>query len=542
MRKTFRILISRYTVSALFILTEIVLVSYLASYAYAYSFLFVLFASAVNLLVILSLINKDTNPEFKLTWLAVVVLVPLLGGALYIMFYSRRLSRGESKHLKKIENDIKECEGSAESVSRSLCVLGELSRKSEAGAGVALAITKDDSMAQIYRGCKTDYYDSGESFFAAMLEALRGAEKYIFLEYFIVSEGEMWKNIHQVLIEKVRSGVEVRMLYDDIGSMGTVCADFDKRLRKEGIACYRFAKIKPKFSALYNNRDHRKICVVDGRIAFTGGVNISDEYINKKERFGHWKDGGVRTVGSAAEGFARLFLIMFDFTSGKQSNYGKYFDNAGESKISNDGEQDGKAEDKSLCEGSVPNDISDNGYVIPFGSGPQPIYSESVGKNALMNVINASKRYLYITTPYLIIDYDLTRALRCASKRGVDVRIITPAVADKKIVKIMTKSSYPYLIDAGVRIFEYTPGFIHEKLMVSDDSVAIIGTINFDYRSLVHHFEDGLWIFKDRAVIDIRDSFMKTESVSLEILPEDAKLGFYERIIRTLIRIFAPLL
>ena len=541
MRKIFRVLVSRYTLSALFILAEIALIAYLAFYAYTYSFLFVLLANVVNLLVILSLINRDTNPEFKLTWLAVVVMIPLFGGVLYIMFYSRRLTRKEAEFLKKLGMDMLECERKSGNDAESLCVLNSLAVRFDGGAGCALAVMKDDALAEIYSGCKTEYFSSGEAFFDALIESLRGAEKYIFLEYFIVEDGVMWRSMLEIILEKAKSGVEVRMLYDDIGSMSTLPADFDRKLRKEGICCYRFAKVRPKFSASYNNRDHRKICVIDGDVAFTGGINIADEYINKKERFGHWKDGGVRVFGAAALGFTRLFLIMFDFTCRKESDYGAYL--ARNAKVNKRISE----EDHGGGEGKVPFGIRDekvqkSGYLIPFGSGPAPLYPEPVGKGALMNIINASKRYLYITTPYLIIDYDLTEALRQASKRGVDVRIITPGKADKKIVKIMTKSSYPYLIKAGVRIFEYAPGFIHEKLVVSDDIFAVVGTINFDYRSFVHHFEDALWICDDPVIMDIRDSFMKTEGVSAEIMPSEAKLGFSERIIRTLIRIFAPLL
>ncbi|MBQ3015354.1 MAG: PLDc N-terminal domain-containing protein [Clostridia bacterium] len=540
MRKIFRVLVSRYTLSALFILAEIALIAYLAFYAYTYSFLFVLLANVVNLLVILSLINRDTNPEFKLTWLAVVVMIPLFGGVLYIMFYSRRLTRKEADFLKKLGADMLECERKNGNDTESLRVLNSLAKYSESGAGCALAVMKDDALAEIYSDCKTEYFSSGEIFFEAMLESLQGAKKYIFLEYFIVEDGFMWRSILEILREKIKSGVEVRMLYDDIGSMSTLPAGFDKKLRNEGISCYRFAKVRPKFSSSYNNRDHRKICVIDGKVAFTGGINIADEYINKKQRFGHWKDGGVRVFGTAAEGFARLFLVMFDFTCRKETDYGAYLSRESKANTGVSDDSHGGGEGK-VPFGSGAEQGDKSGYLIPFGSGPAPLYTEPVGKGALMNIINASRRYLYITTPYLIIDYDITEALRQASKRGVDVRIITPGKADKKIVKIMTKSSYPYLIKAGVRIFEYTPGFIHEKLLVSDDIFAVVGTINFDYRSFVHHFEDALWICGDPVIADIRDSFMKTESVSAEILPSEAKLGFCERVIRTLIRIFAPL-
>lgn len=519
MRKVFRIFISRYALSALIITAEIVLIAYLAFYAYTYSFAFVLLVGIVNVLVIISLINQDTNPEFKLTWLAVVVMIPLLGGALYILFHSRRMTKRETLHLKSICERMCDEDDKNQSRARSNENLGELSRFSETGAGGALAIMKDDSLSQLYTGAGCEYYDSGESFFEAMLAALSLAEKYIFLEYFIVEDGKMWQSIYSIIREKAERGVEVRMLYDDIGSMGTLRADFDKRLRREGIECYRFSKVTPRFSASYNNRDHRKICVIDGRIAFTGGLNIADEYINEKTRFGHWKDGGIKAEGAVALGFVRMFLMLYDFTTGKHSDYGKY-----------------------LCPENANRSYDNDGFVIPFGSGPAPVYTERVGKNALMNIINTSKRYLYITTPYLIIDYDITEALRGAARRGVDVRIITPGIADKKIIKIMTKSSYPYLIGAGVRIFEYLPGFIHEKLVVSDDTFAVVSTINFDYRSLVHHFENGLWMCGGTVIEDIRESFMKTESVCGEILPSKAKLGLSERVIRNLIRIFAPLL
>ena len=519
MRKIFRVFISRYALSALFITAEIALIAYLAFYAYTYSFAFVLISGIVNTLVIISLINQDTNPEFKLTWLAVVVMIPILGGVLYIMFHSRRMTKRESVYIKSVCEKIKAADEENLSRARSTELLGELSRACDTGAGAAVAVMKDDPLSQIYACEHCEYYDSGEAFFESLLKALEDAEKYIFLEYFIIEDGKMWQSIYKILKEKVALGVEVRVLYDDIGSMGTVSADFDKRLRREGIECYRFSKVTPRFSASYNNRDHRKICVIDGRVAFTGGLNIADEYINEKVRFGHWKDGGIKTEGAAALGFARLFLMLYDFTTGKHSDYGKYLSF--------------EADECAHAQG---------GFLIPFGSGPAPIYPERVGKNALMNIINSSKGYLYITTPYLIIDYDITEAIRAAARRGVDVRIITPGIADKKIVKIMTKSSYPYLIRAGVRIFEYLPGFIHEKLIVSDDKFAVVSTINFDYRSLVHHFEDGLWICGGSVVEQIRESFMKTEGASGEILPSEAKMGFGERIIRNLIRIFAPLL
>ena len=292
-------------------------------------------------------------------------------------------------------------------------------------------------------------------------------------------------------------------------------------LGKEGIDCYRFAKLSPVLKSSYNNRDHRKICVIDGRVAYTGGINISDEYINLINRFGYWKDGGIRIEGIAARGFARLFLSLYDMTRGKISDYSRYFDK------------------------SVPNecDFSENkGYFIPFGSGPLPAYSEPVGKNAIINIVGMAERYLYITTPYLIIDYDLAESLRNTAIRGVDVRIITPAVADKKLIKVMTKSSYPYLVEAGVKIYEYSPGFIHEKTVVCDDLYAMVGTVNLDYRSLAHHYEDAIWIYSSPTVLTVKEKFEKTLTISNKIAEKSTRLGVFEWCISNLIRIFAQLL
>lgn len=563
MRKILRVLVSRYTLSAIFILAELFILSYFIFYAYAYSLIFVLVSAAVDVLVIVSLINRDTNPEFKLTWLAVVTLIPLVGGALYIIFSQRKMTKKEAKLLKDIFSGIKENENQSRDSEYSSKNLASLAEISSVAPGRAVSILKDDYICVLYSNTKCTYYPSGEEFFASLITKLGSAKRYIFLEYFIVEEGEMWQKIYQILSRKVKEGVEVRMLYDDIGSMSTVPAKFASELREEGIMCFRFGKVIPKVTASHNNRDHRKIAVIDGECAFTGGINIADEYINKKEKYGHWKDGSVMVEGDAARGFARLFLMLYDFTVGKVSDYSRFLpilqDKDGH-RIERNGTEENSAEinteeqenkeTNTKKQTKMEEDIGEPngkdgaflGYVIPFGSGPAPTYKEPVGKNVLMNLIGIAKRYIYITTPYLIIDYDLTEALRGASKRGVDVRIITPHIADKKIIKIMTKSAYPYLLEAGVRIFEYTPGFIHEKLVVSDDTYAVVGTINLDYRSLVHHFEDGLWMYGGEEILKMHKSFLDTETASHEILREDAKLNPIERIVRNLVRIIAPLL
>jgi cardiolipin synthase len=319
------------------------------------------------------------------------------------------------------------------------------------------------------------------------------------------------------LKKKVADGCDVRLIYDDIGCMRTLPRKYELTLREEGIRAYRFARVNPRISSVHHNRDHRKICVIDGRVAYTGGVNIADEYANLIDRFGYWKDGGIRIVGDAVAGFTKMFLSLWDFTSGSVSDYGKFLRKSEEI-------------------------VSGDGYYIPFGSGPAPIYKRPVGKNAFLNIINQSEKYVYITTPYLIIDYDLTQSLCNASMRGVDVRIITPAIADKKIIKIMTKSAYPYLMNAGVKIYEFTPGFMHEKAMICDDKYAIIGTINFDYRSLVHHFECAVWMYRTKSVLDAARSFDDALAVSELVTRKKSRLTLVEWLFRTGIKIFSPIL
>lgn len=518
MRKIWRFIFSRYFVSAMMILFSVLFICFLLFVAYNYSVYVYLFMILLNLLTVISLINKETNPEFKLPWMVIVIVIPIFGAAIYVMFYSRRLTRKETKLMKRIQNEYERASKNSDFGSEVFDQnLLDVDAESAEAKGKAVAILSDDAASNLYRDSKTEYFPLGEEMFASMLADLRGAKKYIFLEYFIVEDGEMWGKIFAILKEKVKAGLDVRLLYDDIGSMHTLRASFPEKLHREGIRCQRFGKIVPKISTMHHNRDHRKLCIIDGRVAYTGGINIADEYINRVERFGHWKDGGVRVEGHAVLGFVRLFVTTWDFTAGVVSNYSEYFK-------------------------PTRLDGGDGGYYIPFGSGPAPIYPRHVGKNAFLNLINQAKKYIYITTPYLIIDYTLTEALKCAAYRGVDVVIITPGKADKKTVKVMTKSAYPELIAAGVKIYEYTPGFIHEKLLVTDDEYAIVGTINFDYRSLIHHFEDALWMYKTPTVMRIKSEFLRTVSLSEKIDEEKTKLTPKERIAKNLIRIFAPLL
>lgn len=363
---------------------------------------------------------------------------------------------------------------------------------------------------------KTTYYPIGEEFHAALLDDLQTAEKFIFMEYFIVQEGRMWDPIHEILKQKAAQGVKVYFLYDDFGCMTTLPERYYEQLESEGIHCTPSNKFTPILSHIHNNRDHRKITVIDGRVGFTGGINLADEYINAIVKHGHWKDTAVRLEGAAVKNLMLLFLANWNSQSKDQIDCAIYM------------------------EFLTPQPDA-KGYVIPFGDGPEPMYQDSIGKNVYLNMINAAKEYLYITTPYLICDHEMMNALRIAAKKGVDVRLITPHIPDKRTIFLMTRSNYKALVKDGVKIYEYTPGFIHAKNFVCDDKFAVCGTINLDYRSLVHHFECSAWMYETDAVMDIKGDFLQTQKVSQEISLADSELKPWQRLPAEVMKIFSPL-
>lgn len=512
MRKLWRLLFSRYAISAFIILGEIVLLGYIILGATAiFTYVVIGLAMIVNIITIASIINRDANPEYKVTWSVVVLCLPLLGAFLYVIFYHRRITKKEERLLKGIFGEMNN-----HRLGKDAFYM--MRRRSPIAAGKAQAIMHDDPIAELYSNSTSTFFGSGEKYFESMIAELKEAKKFIFLEYFIIAPGRLWDEIHEILKEKVREGVEVRLLYDDIGCMRTLPSHYEDTLRREGIQAYRFSPVSPRMSSVHNNRDHRKLCIIDGRVGYTGGVNIADEYVNEKLRFGHWKDGGIKLEGDVIRGLIKEFFAGWDLTARTVSDYGAYIS----------------------CVKPAKN--GDGGYYLPFGSGPAPIYQRPTGKNAFLNLINQARNYIYITTPYLVIDYDMTEALCNAALRGVDVRIITPGIPDKKNIRIMTRSSYPYLMKAGVKIYEYTPGFIHEKTFVADDKYAVIGTINFDYRSLVHNFENAVWMYVSPTCVAARDEFLKTMKKSQRIDEKNGRLSLREWLFRNGIRLFAPLL
>lgn len=456
--------------------------------------------------VTISIINRNDNPDYKLPWLFFVMLVPIVGFMMYFMFYSRKLDKKQVKRIDALTNQRIEKDDTAE--------LAQIGAEDEIIGSQAVMLNKL-SDTHVYGDTDIMYYPLGEELFSAMVADLRNAEKFIFMEYFIIENGIFWDTVLEILKEKAESGVEVRVVYDDIGCMMTLPGNYHKQLKRIGIKAAPFARLRGQANNEFNNRSHRKITVIDGKIGYTGGVNIADEYINRIEKFGHWKDVGLRLHGKAVNELTRLFLTDYGLSDKKANDdfadYYRYDNCAGD------------------------------GYCIPFGDGPKPIYERHVAKSAILNMLNQAKRYVYIMSPYLIIDSELEQALENAAIRGIDVRIITPHIPDKKLIFLMTRSHYSRLINAGIKIYEYERGFVHAKTYISDDKTAIVGTVNMDYRSLVHHFENGVWIYKHKVIKDIKRDFLDTQEKSIEFECGMLKENLWQRFIRAFAKVFSPL-
>lgn len=469
-----------------------------------------LLSALFGIIVFFTAITKKESPEFKLPWMFLMLTVPLFGIVVYCLFANSRMPPKFYRRMLDVTCCCKKYAELTESENNKI--------KSELGGMYGIeAYLRRNAYCRGHLNNRVVYFPSGEEFYVDLLQELEKAEKFIFMEYFIIDHGKMWDGILDILKRKAVDGVEVRVMYDDIGCAGLLKGSYYRKLRKSGINCVKFNRFLPVVSGVHNNRDHRKITVIDGKTGYTGGINLADEYINATNRFGHWKDTAVKICGSAVGNLTALFLQMFDSTAKIQSDYGVYLDIAYEK-------------------------FDDGGYINFFGDGPKPIYDEMVGANNYINIISSAKKYVYISTPYLIPDYNLLSALRNAAFRGVDVRIITPHVPDKKIIFNMTRSNYKHLLTSGVRIYEYTPGFIHAKGIVADGVTAFVGTVNLDYRSLVHHYECGAVMHNTPCVKDINDDFEKTFAVSQEITDGNFRMGLVASFVNAVLNIFAPML
>ena len=467
-----------------------------------------LLAMLVHVFCVVKIIASDDNPDYKVPWLFFVLILPIVGFMLYFLFYSRKLKRSFIRHLSKLEKYRYTYDDDD--------VISELEKENVYAAAQARMLTSI-SRSSVFKNTSQRYYPLGEEMYRDMLTDLEAAKRIIFMEYFIIEEGVFWNSILDVLIRKAREGITVRVIYDDLGCMNTLPGNYCKRLRSLGIDAVSFSRLRGNADSEFNNRNHRKICVIDGEIGYTGGVNIADEYINRRKRFGHWKDTAIRLEGRGVWELTHLFLLDYGMNVRELP----------------DVPTEAYPQDKG---------VTADGYLIPFGDGPRPLYDIGVGKAVIQNMLSTAARYAYMTTPYLIIDNELCRSIENAALRGVDVRIILPHVPDKKLVSGMTKSFYHRLIKSGVKIYEYEPGFIHAKSYIVDDDYAMIGTVNLDYRSLVHHFENGVWMYKCDCISDLKSDIDDTLAKSIEVSPDMLKTGAITRIVRSVVRIFAPML
>lgn len=461
-----------------------------------------------SIIIVIAIVGDRSNPAYKIAWIIPIMLFPIFGWLLYLLFGGNKLSKRARKKLQSIDQIMQE-------ELKDACGTETLKLVSGEDAGHMARYIERTAHCPAYPNTKTKFFSLGELQFKSMLEALQKAERYIFLEFFIIEPGKMWDSILEILEKKASSGVEVRVLYDDMGCMFSLPRNYDRQLKKKGIKCCAFNRFRPVLSVRMNNRDHRKIMIIDGSIAYTGGINLADEYINEKERFGHWKDTGILVQGEAAWSLTVMFLNMWDVSMSIREDFSQYRPQFPE--------------------------MVEKGFVQPYGD--SPLDDEPVGETVYLNLINKAKRYVYLTTPYLIIDHATSMALTSAAKAGVDVRIITPHIPDKKVIFELTRAHYLPLLEAGVQIFEYTPGFIHAKVFAVDDRFGTVGTVNMDYRSMFLHFENGVALYDTSTVMDIKMDFLTTQSISQRVtIQECREISLPRRILRALLRVFAPLL
>lgn len=512
MNKFIKFLFSRLFIISFLIVLQVAVILFAAFYLNEQYVYYKYLCIAVSIIITFFILNRDTNPSTKLPWIILVLLMPLIGGIFYLLFGSVRVSHFiKKRHNKLIASTAHYYPECDELLYRMMKMNSDVSKEAQ--------YIRNAASMSVYQKTATAYYPTGEDFFEALIREMKKAKKFIFMEYFIVQEGKMWDTILDIMVDKAASGVEVRMMYDDLGSINTLPPGYHKKLEELGIKCTVFNPYRATPSVSLQNRDHRKITVIDGHTAFTGGCNLADEYINEFEKHGHWKDAAVMIKGPAVWNLTMLFLQSWNFFNPTDSDYQKY-----------------KRPDDKMP--PIPNA---KGYVQPYGD--SPFNNELISEYVYLNFINTANRYLYITTPYLIVDNEMVTSLILAAKSGVDVRIITPHVPDKWYVHVITQAYYSTLIKYGVRIFEYTPGFIHSKTVVSDDIQCIVGTINFDFRSLYHHFECGVFMYETDAVAQVKKDFLDTQTICTEITADDCRrVSLGKRILRGFLRFFAPLM
>ena len=491
-----------------FILQIGVISFFLLKYSESF-FDFYLASLTLSIIIVFIIINNKSNPSYKIAWIVPVMIFPIFGGLFYLLYGGNKLSTREK--LKMVIQNI-EMTNALKQDDEIIKKIGDKSIYAKNQSEYILNYAK----CPVYNNTETTYFKIGEEKFEALLRELKKAEKFIFLEYFIIQEGKMFNSILEILEEKAKQGVDVRLIYDDVGCIVTLPHNYKNTLEAKGIKCRVFNPIKPFFTRRLNNRDHRKIVVIDGDVGFTGGINLADEYINEYEKHGYWKDAGIMLKGDAVWNLTVMFLSMWDYIDNKEEDYIKF-------------------------KPSKNKYYNSKGYVQPFDD--SPLINEPIGETVYLNLINKAKDYIYINTPYLIIDNEMATALKIAAKSGVDIKIVTPYIPDKKFVHAVTKSYYESFIKDGIEIYEFTPGFMHAKTFVVDAEYGVVGSINLDFRSLYLHYECGVWLYKTDSIKSMKDDYLETLKRCHKVTMEECKnTSSIRKVLRLIIRMFAPLL
>ncbi len=498
--------VSRLVLVGLSILIQIGWLCLLAIHLNTHSAWISLACSLLAAVLVVKIYISNGNAAFKMPWMILLLVFPPLGVLLWLMFGHS----GASAHMRKRFDKVQKLYEPYR--LRPDHALREAESQDPAAAN-QMRYIRDFAGYPVYTDTAVEYYGDTMEAFLAQLAALEEAEHFIFMEYHAIEEAKSFAMLRDVLARKAAQGVEVRIFYDDVGSIGFINLDFIKRMNALGIACRAFNPVMPFLNIFMNNRDHRKITIIDGRIGFTGGYNLADEYFNMTHPYGEWKDTGVKLTGAAVRSLTLMFLEMWNSDKHTDTDISVYLP-------------------ETAAEGEC--------FVQPYAD--TPLDSEYVGENVYLNLIGSAKYRIWITTPYLIISDEMTRALTLAAKRGVDVRIITPGIPDKKVIYQVTRSYYAQLVRQGVRIYEYTPGFMHAKQMLCDTDAAVIGTINMDYRSLYHHFENGVFLWKCPAIADMAADFESIFKRCADVTAEYRERSTAMRIGQALLRLFAPLL
>lgn len=511
LKKLASLVFHRTALVALLLLLQIAVLFAMMMYFSDYFLYFYWVCAVLSVMVVLFIVGTQSDPGYKIAWIIPILLFPLFGGLVYLLVGGNRLSRrtqekmqGMNRRMEQVlERDYK---------AQALKIFGR-------DAVNQARYLERYALCPAYTNTATRYFPLGDEAFPVMLEELKKAKRYIFLEYFIIEPGLFWDSILDILTQKAAEGLDVRVIYDDIGCLYTLPGDYARTLEARGIACCVFNRFIPVLSVRLNNRDHRKFCIIDGHTAFTGGINLADEYINAKVKYGHWKDSVIGLKGEAVWSMVIMFLTMWDYCRNLEEDFQGFRPEA------------------------LPQEARQGGgfYVQPYTD--SPLDGEPVGEAVYLNLINKAERYVYVTTPYLIISDSVNTALCNAAKAGVDVRIITPHIPDKRLIFEVTRAHYEPLLEAGVGIYEYTPGFVHAKNFAVDDVYGAVGSINMDYRSMFLHFEAGVWLCHDPSILDIKADFLGTlkqcQAITLERCRDHSLL---RRILRSVLRVFAPLM